>query len=166
MVTVVLDADFLSSFLKIDRLELVREYFQVETLHLPMAVFREVSVTRLLPRLTRIPWLESHEVRSEMLGAATAKGEPGFVELGRGEMEAIALSLHLEPAILLTNDRQAQRSAHAMGISTVNVPAFLLMYKSLGEGAASQVPSLVKALEEKDHFGFPKELRSLLVAGP
>ncbi len=52
---VILDADFLSAFLKIGRLPLVREFYQVEQLIVPAAVYREVAVTPLLPLLLDIP---------------------------------------------------------------------------------------------------------------
>jgi len=48
---VVLDTDFLSAFLKIDRLPLVRSLYRVETLVVPLAVYREIGLTRLLPQL-------------------------------------------------------------------------------------------------------------------
>ena len=46
--SVVLDSDFLSAFLKTDRLPLVKGFYQVEHLLVPPAVFREVSQTSLL----------------------------------------------------------------------------------------------------------------------
>lgn len=55
--SVVLDADFLSAFLKIDRLLIVKSFYQVEGLLVPPAVYREVSLTDLLHRLTSIPWI-------------------------------------------------------------------------------------------------------------
>lgn len=85
MVRVVLDSDFLSSFLKIGQLHRVREYFGVENLYLPSAVFREVSVTRLLPRLTEIPWLEVQEVTDDMVDGVALEKAPEFSRLGKGE---------------------------------------------------------------------------------
>lgn len=163
MVRVVLDSDFLSSFLKIDQLHRVREYFEVESLDLPSAVFREVSVTRLLPRLTGIPWLEVQEVTDEMLNGVSLEKAPEFSRLGKGEQEAIAFALHCDDGVLLMNDKKALRVAGSLGVTTANVPAFLGMYKAMSPHAASQVPELVKDLEEKDHFGFSAELRKSLL---
>lgn len=163
MVRVVLDSDFLSSFLKIDQLHRARDYFEAEVLHLPTAVFREVSVTRLLSRMTRIPWLEIHEISDEMLDEVNDKGPPELNRLGDGEREAIALAFHWEQAVLLMNDKKALRAAASLGITTVNIPAFLGMYKAMSPQAASRVPELIKALEEEDHFGFPPKLRKSLL---
>lgn len=166
MVNVVLDSDFLSSFLKIDALHRVREYFKVDELLLPTAVFREVAVTSLLPRLTALDWLEVREASEEDLEAAAKAATPRFGELGTGEREAIALAYHLDEAVLLMNDRTALNEARKLKIRVVNVPAFLLLYRSLGDEAASVVQSLVEELETKDHYGFPEEIRRRLLRLP
>jgi hypothetical protein len=54
---VILDADFLSAFLKIERLPLLLTFYQVERLYVPSAVYRELAVTSLLPSLLAIPWI-------------------------------------------------------------------------------------------------------------
>ena len=166
MVNVVLDSDFLSSFLKIDALHRVREYFQADELLLPTAVFREVAVTSLLPRLTALDWLKVREVREDDLEAAATAATPRYRELGPGEREAIALAYDLDEAVLLMNDRMALREARNLKIRVVNVPAFLLLYRSLGDEAASAVPALVEELETRDHYGFSEEIRRRLLRPP
>ena len=163
MVNVVVDSDFLSSFLKIDALDTVREYFRTDRLLLPQAVFRELAVTTLLSQVVGTKWLELREVSSDMLEAATDTAPPGLGDLGSGEREAIALAHHLDRAVLLMNDKRALQTARALDIRTVNVPAFLLLYRSLGAEAALKVRNLVDALEEKDHYGFSPEIRRRLM---
>ncbi len=46
---VLIDADFLSSFLKIGRLALIKDFFRVENLYIPVAVFSELAKTTLIP---------------------------------------------------------------------------------------------------------------------
>ena len=53
-----------------------------------------------------------------------------------------------------------------LGVRAVTVPAFLLMYRSRRGQAASEVRRLVEDLEEKDHYGFPEEIRRLLLKEP
>lgn len=166
MVNVVLDSDFLSSFLKIDALHRVREYFKADELILPAAVFREVAVTSLLPRLTALDWLEVREVSDEDLEAVAKAATSRFRELGAGEREAIALAYDLDAAVLLMSDRTALTEARELKIRVVNVPAFLLLYRSLGDEAASAVPALVEELETKDHYGFPEDIRRRLLRPP
>jgi predicted nucleic acid-binding protein len=163
MVNVVLDADFLSAFLKIEALDRVRDYFRAETLLLPPAVFREVAVTTLFSQLVGTAWLEVREVTEDMLKLATAASS-GLGELGAGEREAIALAYAVDGAVLLMNDRVALRHAGELGIRAVSIPAFLLLYRSLGVEAVAEVPGLVEALEQRDHYGIPEEIRRRLLA--
>ncbi len=54
---VVFDTDFLSSFLKIDRLNLVKDFYRDGEILIPSAVFAEISRTTLIQRLAEIPWI-------------------------------------------------------------------------------------------------------------
>lgn len=53
----ILDADFLSAFLKIDRLLLIKDFYKAESVLIPPSVYREVSLTSLLQKLVGISWL-------------------------------------------------------------------------------------------------------------
>lgn len=55
---IVLDTDFLSSFLKIERLHFVAEFFQVNTISVAPAVYQEIAPTRLAPQLAAISWIQ------------------------------------------------------------------------------------------------------------
>lgn len=59
MTRVVLDADFISSFLKIDRLTLIQDYYRTEFLLIPPAVRREVGWTQLSTTLENLAWVPS-----------------------------------------------------------------------------------------------------------
>jgi len=50
---IILDTDFLSSFLKIDKLDLVRNFFG-EDLYIPISVLKEISQTELIKKLIEI----------------------------------------------------------------------------------------------------------------
>ena len=52
---VILDADFLSAMLKIGRLALIRNFYQVQNVHLAPAVHREIAQTTLLSQLASLP---------------------------------------------------------------------------------------------------------------
>jgi uncharacterized protein len=159
--SVVLDSDFLSAFLKIDRLSLVKDFYQVEELLVPPAVYREVSVTDLLPKLV------SSSLRVQLLDAnrKQALGQDGdFARLGTGEQEAIVLSLGRGGAVLLMNDKQARRVASRLGVEVVNIPTFLVACKVSGFMSRDEISKLVSALEELDHYGFRKDVRELLLS--
>lgn len=158
--TIFLDADFLSAFLKIGQLHLVKDFYGVEVLKVPVAVYREVSLTTLLPNLAALPWVE---VTALDPGERPAL-DPDFIVLGKGEQEAIQLSRNTSGALLLTNDLKARRIAHRLGVDTVDIPAFLLSCKASNFLSLARIREVVEALREKDRFGFRKEVLDRLLS--
>ncbi|HKI04428.1 MAG TPA: hypothetical protein VKK31_20790 [Thermoanaerobaculia bacterium] len=159
---VVLDTDFLSAFLKIDRLSLVKDFYGIEELLVPPAVYREVSLTDLLPGLVSIPWIRIQLLDAKRKQRLLQDGE--FARLGPGEQEAIALSLGWQGAVLLMNDKQAGRVATRLDIEVLNIPIFLSACKISGFTSRDEIASLVSALEDRDHYGFRKDVRDLLLS--
>jgi len=109
MPTVILDTDFLSSFLKIERLGLIKAFFQVESLYVPSAVYREIAQTDLLPHLLAIEWIvvkQANKVAYEAL-----YHDEAFAALGEGEQESMLLALDSTDAVLMMSDNQARRVA-------------------------------------------------------
>jgi predicted nucleic acid-binding protein len=161
MPTVILDTDFLSALLKVEQLPLVRSFYQVETLLVPPAVYRELAVTDLLPRLTELPWIRLAEPAPVRL--ATLQQDESFARLGSGEQEAIALALERPDAVLLMNDNQARRVATSLGVSVIHIPAFLLACKMAGLVDRDALADLIAALWEKDHYKFRQDVLAVLL---
>ena len=159
---VILDADFLSALLKIERLPLVREFYQVEQLIIPPAVYREVAVTPLFPLLLNLPWVKVET--PERASLQTLASDEATVRLGAGEREAIALALDHPDCVLLMNDAQANRVAARHGVPAVNLPAFLMACKLAGVLDRTQIAEMISALWEKDHYRFRQDVQDLLLA--
>ncbi len=85
--SIILDTDFLSAFLKIERLSLVKDFYQVEFLLIPSAVYSELSVTSLGQALAKLPWVQTEAPPSGW--ALPSTSDP--ILLGAGELQAIAL---------------------------------------------------------------------------
>ncbi|HSK77923.1 MAG TPA: hypothetical protein VLQ45_15840 [Thermoanaerobaculia bacterium] len=157
---IILDTDFLSAFLKIDRLPLVRDFYGADDLLVPLAVYRELSLTNLLPGLASLPWIQ--------IQAPASAGDLGrlesFASLGQGEREAILLARQYEASLLLMNDNKARREAQRLGLEVVNVPAFLLSCKLEGFVDGEEIRRLVQALREKDRYGFRADILDLLLS--
>ena len=154
MTQVVLDTDFLSSFLKIKRLPLVRDFYQAEDLLIPPAVYREVSVTRMTAEHAQLPWVRVQAPNADGVRAVCRKS--GFEGLGLGETEAIALALQLEGSVLLISDNKARSRANQIGLDAVAIPAFLIACKETGFLRHEDLASVVHALQERDRYGFSK----------
>jgi predicted nucleic acid-binding protein len=162
MPTVILDSDFLSSFLKIDRCELIRIFYRLETALIPAAVHREIAQTDLLGQLLETGWIKSPP--AEPLPDDDLLEDHVFHALGDGEQACIVLTRTLADAVLLTNDNLARRFAASLGIAVVNIPAFLLACKEEGLLGRDQVAQIVEDLRAKDYYEFKAEVRELLLA--
>ena len=60
---IILDADFLSYFLKIDRVKLIKDFFNVECVSIPLAVFTEIGKTDLVETLIDADWIKIKTVK-------------------------------------------------------------------------------------------------------
>lgn len=157
-----LDTDFLSSFLKIKRLPLVRDFYQAEDLLIPPAVYREVSVTRISTELAELPWVRVQAPDVDSV-RAVCQG-PGFEGLGLGETEAIALARQLEGSVLLISDNKARYSANQLGLDAVAIPAFLIACQETGFLRRDDLASVVHALQERDRYGFSRAVLDRLLS--
>lgn len=127
---IVVDADFLSSFLKIGRLYLIPQFYQVENVVIAPAVYREVALTRLVSNLSAHMWVQ---IQAPILTAIEQlRAHAEYNQLGAGEQESIALSLHVRDATLLCSDNRARRFARNVGVQVANIAAFLLACKIAG----------------------------------
>ena len=161
MPTVILDTDFLSSFLKIERLGLVKAFFQVETLHVPLAVYREIAQTDLLPHLLTTEWIVVK--RANKAAYEALYQDEAFTVLGEGEQESMLLALDSTDAVLLMSDNQARRVARSRGIRVLNIPAFLLACKMAGLIEREEMAQTIRDLKEKDYYEFKHEVREALL---
>ena len=59
---IVCDTDFLSSLLKINRLELVKDFFGEENLCIPIAVLSEIAKTELITDVLNKDWIKVKKV--------------------------------------------------------------------------------------------------------
>lgn len=162
MTRVVLDADFISSFLKIGRLALIQAYYRTEFLLIPPAVRREVGWTQLSATLENLAWVRVEAPSIEILRDISQK--PELQGLGAGEREAMALALQAPGSVLLMNDNQARARATRLGLDPVSIPAFLLACKQDGVLGREAVAAIVQDLQEKDRYGFRKEVLDLLLS--
>ena len=162
MPTVILDTDFLSSFLKIGRCHLIQTFYQIEKAFIPVAVHRELARTDLLTRLLAIRWLEV--LPAQLPPDETLLQEAAFQTLGAGERACITLARTLPDAVLLTSDNQARRFAQSAGVTVVNIPAFLLACKLAGLVGPEQIAQIIQDLKEQDYYQFKSNICKLLLS--
>jgi len=117
---------------KIHKLELLRDLFS--TITVPQAVALETAPTVKLPS-----WIE---VYPSPLTVDSRTVQPSF---GRGESEAISLSLELHPDRVILDDEPARRLAQKLGLNVIGTLGLLLSAKRRGliPGLQSQMDALV-----------------------
>jgi predicted nucleic acid-binding protein len=161
MPTVILDTDFLSSFLKIGRCNLIRSFYQVEQAIIPAAVHRELAQTDLLTSLLAIRWINVPPV--EPSPDETLLRDATFQTLGAGEKACIVLARTLTEAVLLMSDNKARQFARSLGVTVVNIPAFLLACKMIGLVDPKQMAQIIQDLRDKDFYLFKSEVHDALL---
>jgi predicted nucleic acid-binding protein len=161
MPAIILDTDFLSSFLKIGRCDLIRRLYQIEQATIPIAVHRELAQTDLLPQLLAIPWIIVATVDRSL--DETLIQNSTFQALGAGEQECILLARDLPDAVLLMSDNKARQFARSMGVAVVNISAFLLACKMAGLLSSEQMIQIIDDLKAQDFYEFRPEIRRALL---
>lgn len=154
---VIIDADFLSSFLKIGKLTLIRDFFGLEKLHIPVAVFSEIAQTGLIKKLLDIKYVQIEKVDEKNF-------EMDFENLGSGEKECIALCKQFQNSLLLISDKKALVIAKKHGVAVLNIPSFLLACKNTKFLTQEKISETIKDLKNKDYYEFSDQERRLLLS--
>lgn len=161
MPAVILDTDFLSSFLKIGRLDLVRVFYGVDVIWITPAVHREIAQTELLTLFVSIPWLQV--MRPDRTLSDELLGDEEFQGLGTGEQESIVLALSRPDAVLMVSDNKARRMAMQLGVVAINIPAFLLACRMAGLVEQGELAGIVQELRDKDFYEFRRDVLEILL---
>jgi predicted nucleic acid-binding protein len=158
---IICDTDFLSSFLKIERLELVKDLFKEENLYTPIAVLGEIAKTDLITDLLNKEWIKVKKVSDEELKEMEKDKE--FTNLGSGEKECLALCKRFKNSILLISDNEARRIANKRNILVLNISGFLLACKRMRILNRDDILAIIQDLKEKDYYEFSEEERNRLI---
>ena len=161
MTTVILDTDFLSSFLKIERCGLIRAFYANARIVIPLAVHRELAPTDLLKPLLAIDWITVEPLEPPV--PPTLRQNAVFQNLGAGEQAGLLLAQHDPDSVLLISDNLARQFARALGLTTVNIPAFLLACKLAGLIQPDQMAPIILDLKSKDFYDFKAAIRAALL---
>jgi len=152
MPDIICDTDFLSSFLKIDKLKLVKQFFNVKYIYIPAAVFNELSqAVGLSLKLYELNWVKIKKIEVDR------KENLDFSSLGEGEIECISLCKNRKNSILLTNDVKATRIAVSHNIKVLNISSFLLLCKRNKFLELSDITKIINDLKNKDFYEFGEE---------
>lgn len=95
---IIIDCDFLSSFLKIDRMDLISSFYQVTEIYTTPVVIAELSKTQLIDRMPEWVRIKIHSLQVKL------KKRLEFERLGLGEQGCILLAKESKNSRLLMSD--------------------------------------------------------------
>ncbi len=155
---IVCDTDFLSSFGKINKLDLIFKVFKTKEMVIAQAVYDELKESPMFDLL--LPYFSANKNKIIVKKVPT-KNFPH--NLGGGERESIAFAKD-NKAKLLMNDKVAGKYAKTIGVKVIDIPAFLLYCKEKKILGASQLKIIILKLKAKDFYEFEKEVKKALAS--
>jgi predicted nucleic acid-binding protein len=160
---VIVDTGFLSSLAKIDRLELITEFFGVEGFSVPTQVIDELKKSEVYELVSDEIIREESDgsIRTEIIEIDYSQLDYSRERYGKGEIACIELPG--EEDVVLIDDRDAKRLARQEGKSCYDLPTFLLSCKKKGLLDKEEMQKVLKDLENEDHYRFTDEMEEKLL---
>lgn len=153
---IIADADFLSAFLKINRLSLVFTALETQEIVIVRAVLHELEQAPVYEKLLQA--LRSEDEKIVVKNVRVIYSE----NFGKGELESITLAKETN-SLLLMDDRKAVNFAGCEGITVMDVPTFLLHCKTSNFISSKEVKEIIEQLKEKDYYEFSEEVKKTLL---
>jgi len=153
---IIADTDFLSSFLKIERLHLIFSALNAKSITIAKAVLHE---------------LEHAPVQQVFLDALHSSEDTIIIQdvedvssenFGKGELESIALAKRMN-ALLLMDNRKAAQFAKEQGITVMSIPSFLLYCRINKILSNEELRTIISDLKEKDYYEFNQQVKQRLL---
>ena len=129
---IVSDSTCLIGLERINRLDIPPQLYN--KFWIPAAVSTEIGFS--------LPWLEVRQVQNQTLVSSLRS------QVGWGESEAIALSIEIENATILLDDKKARRIAEQFGLPITGTVGMLL--KAKRRGVVEAIAPVLDALESAE----------------
>ena len=149
---VILDADIVSAFAKIECLELLLDLLSKHPVFITPRIFEELSVPLdygyifpldIFSRLDVLyPTEDENGAYQEMLVTNRS--------LGRGELEAISICKS-RSCVFSSMDRAALRFAESVDVEILELHSILLALWKSGRKSKDEVKAIIRELEDKDN---------------
>lgn len=132
------------SFIKIDRLDILRTLYK--EILIPEAVYRELEEgkNKYYVNISNENWIKIFTVKNKNFVEQLEE------ELDRGEAEAIALSLEISADLLLIDEKIGRKFAEENGLKITGTIGILLKAKK--KGIIKEVKPLIYELIEKGNY--------------
>ena len=140
---VVSDSTILIGLVKIGRLDLLKEVFQM--IYVPEEVFKEVTDRGLnkpgVQIIRKTEWIKAKPVKDKTLVNLL------MASLDKGEAEVLVLSKEMKAELILLDEEKARKSATIAGFNVMGLLGMLVLAKRLG--LLDEIRSLIEELRRK-----------------
>lgn len=148
---VVADTDILSTFAKVNKVEMLQRLFSKSTILLTPNVSKEIKKGVKLgiinfPRPARFARIKLDLSEKRLVREIREKRK-----LSLGDAECIAVAKYRN-CLLITNDRDTEIEADSLSVSHINLPLLLRQLWKSNIMPKQQVVELVKEIERKDRM--------------
>ncbi len=146
---VVVDTDVLSTFIKINKVDLLRRVFPKSTVLVAPAVDKEIKNGVRLGILTYSQPAGFSAVKLSLPEKRLAREIREKTKLGFGEVQCIAVA-KIRKCLLVTNDAEVEREADSLSIQRINLPLLLRELWKRNIMSKQQVAILIEEIQKKD----------------
>lgn len=156
----VVDTGFLSSLIKINKLDLILRFFDSDQILIPVQVFRELQNSPFFLHVANL--FSDTPNRDSFIQVIPVEITPP-IQFGIGEIACIELAKERN-AILLIDDKRALAYARQHGLHVFDLAQFLLACKEAKIISVFEIKRILQELREKDFYVFSKENERLLLS--
>jgi len=153
---VIADTNVVSTFGKIERLDLLEDLFPKSVLFISAAVASELARAEKEPKLSKIVRKKAKVIRSTKPEQKLTKDLLTKRNIGKAEAECIAIAKSRN-MLLLTNDRIAVKEARSIGAYVMDLPSIIRELWKQNVLSKEDAESLITEIEKKDNMMFIKK---------
>ena len=165
----ILDTDFLSSFFKIKKIDLILKALNLKHVVIPSTVYEELEKSKFFDEIVSLFAFKEKELSDRRfilvknVDLSTLEGfkEEETIILGKGELGCFVLGKNKET--ILIDDSKARSVAKEKGLKVVSVPSFLLYCKRKSIVSLSELKQIVSDLRAKDYYEFSEDIKKTLL---
>jgi predicted nucleic acid-binding protein len=167
---VILDTDFLSSFFKIRKLNLILKTLNLKHITIPSTVYEELKKAKFFDEIISLFAFKKKDLTNERyilvknvdLSELTNFTEEEITLLGKGELGCFLLANRSGETVFI-DDNKARMVAKEKGLKVVSLPSFLLFCKKKGVISLDELKHIVNDLKAEAYYEFTEDVKKTLL---
>ncbi len=168
---VILDTDFLSSFFKIRKLDLILKALNVKHIAIPSTVYEELKEAKFFPEISSLFSFTEEELNDNRFILVKTINlvewnenitKEDRITFGKGELGCFILAKKSNETILI-DDQRARTIAKEKGLKVTSIPSFLIFCKQKNITSSNEMNEIINELKQKDYYELSEETKKRLL---